>query len=113
MISAHNIISVVAVRFGIHSAADLTGPDRHKQVALARHVAMWLCRIRLEHSYPELGRAFGNRDHTTVMAAVRKVSKRMADDREFADFVNSLLDQVARPLVTTRRQQIEGIEVAS
>ena len=34
---------------------------------------MYLCRQRLKCSFPELGRAFGNRDHTTVMSAVRRV----------------------------------------
>jgi chromosomal replication initiation ATPase DnaA len=42
-------------------------------VAFARHVAMYLCKQRLKCSFPELGRAFGNRDHTTVMSAVRKI----------------------------------------
>jgi len=54
-------------------SGDLLSKDRHKTVAHARHVAMYLCRERLKSSLPELGRAFGNRDHTTVMSAVRKV----------------------------------------
>jgi chromosomal replication initiator protein len=53
--------------------ADLLSKDRHKSVAFARQVAMYLCRQRLKSSFPELGRAFGNRDHTTVMSAVRRV----------------------------------------
>ncbi len=52
---------------------DLLSKDRHKSIAFARHVAMYLCKQRLKCSFPELGRAFGNRDHTTVMSAVRKV----------------------------------------
>jgi chromosomal replication initiator protein len=53
--------------------SELLSKDRHKSVAFARQVAMYLCRQRLKSSFPELGRAFGNRDHTTVMSAVRKV----------------------------------------
>src|SRR5690606_22041084 len=53
--------------------AELLSKDRHKSVAFARQVAMYLCRQRLKCSFPELGRAFGNRDHTTVMSAVRRV----------------------------------------
>ncbi len=53
--------------------AELLSKDRHKSIAFARQVAMYLCRQRLRSSFPELGRAFGNRDHSTVMSAVRKV----------------------------------------
>jgi chromosomal replication initiator protein len=55
------------------SNGELLSKDRHKSVAFARHVAMYICRQRLGCSFPELGRAFGNRDHTTVMSAVRRV----------------------------------------
>ncbi len=57
------------------SNSELLSKDRHKSVAFARHVAMYLCRQRLGCSFPELGRAFGNRDHTTVMSAVRRVEQ--------------------------------------
>lgn len=61
---------------------DLLSKDRHKSVAFARHVAMYLCKTRLKCSFPELGRAFGNRDHTTVMSAVRKVEGLRGADAE-------------------------------
>jgi chromosomal replication initiator protein len=57
------------------SNGELLSKDRHKSVAFARHVAMYICRQRLGCSFPELGRAFGNRDHTTVMSAVRRVEQ--------------------------------------
>jgi len=57
------------------SNSELLSKDRHKSVAFARHVAMYLCRQRLGCSFPELGRAFGNRDHTTVISAVRRVEQ--------------------------------------
>ena len=44
------------------SSTDLVSKDRHKSIAFARHVAMYLCKQRLKCSFPELGRAFGNRD---------------------------------------------------
>jgi chromosomal replication initiator protein len=43
---------------------------------------MYLCKQRLKSSFPELGRAFGNRDHTTVMSAVRKVDTLRQSDPE-------------------------------
>lgn len=59
---------------------EITGLKRHKSIAHARHLAMYFARKVAteggrEPSYPELGRRFGWRDHTTVMAAVQKVEK--------------------------------------
>lgn len=70
--SVEDIQRVVCGHFRLTNA-ELLSKDRHKSVAFARQVAMYLCRQRLGCSFPELGRAFGNRDHTTVMSAVRRV----------------------------------------
>lgn len=51
----------------------MTGTDRHKSVAFARHLAMFMVHRFAKLSYPETGRIFGNRDHTTVMSACRKI----------------------------------------
>lgn len=67
------ILERVAERFDV-TVDDLKGRDRHKQVTAARHVAMWAVRQR-KLSFPEIGRLFGNRDHTTVMNAVRKIDR--------------------------------------
>lgn len=76
---------------------DLLSKDRHKSVAFARQVAMYLCRQRLKSSFPELGRAFGNRDHTTVMSAVRRVESLRKRDPQ----VNAHLEEIERRLATT------------
>ncbi len=72
LVGVPDIQRAVCSHFRVTSA-DLLSKDRHKSVAFARQVAMYLCRQRLKSSFPELGRAFGNRDHTTVMSAVRRV----------------------------------------
>jgi hypothetical protein len=59
---------------------NMASSARHKSVAFARHVAMYLCKRRLKCSFPEIGRAFGNRHHTTVMSAVRKIAAEYAVD---------------------------------
>ena len=69
---------------------DLTSKDRHKSIAFARHVAMYLCKQRLKCSFPELGRAFGNRDHTTVISAVRKVEALRTSDPEVRAHLEAL-----------------------
>jgi chromosomal replication initiator protein len=51
---------------------------------------MWLARHTTPASFPAIGRAFGNRDHTTVMQACRRVDALMAADREFAGVVEDL-----------------------
>ncbi len=69
---------------------ELCSKDRHKSIAFARHVAMYLCKQRLKASFPELGRAFGNRDHTTVMSAVRKVEALRESDPEVRAHLEAL-----------------------
>ena len=61
-------------------AKDLMGPSRQRQVTRARHIAMFLARTHLQMSLPELGRAFGGRDHTTVLASVSKIDGLRQDD---------------------------------
>lgn len=79
MVSVEDIQRTVCQHFHLRTS-DLTSKDRHKTIAFARHVAMYLCKQRLKCSFPELGRAFGGRDHTTVMSAVRKIETQREDD---------------------------------
>jgi chromosomal replication initiator protein len=90
-----DIQRVVCHHFKLRSQ-DLLSKDRHKSIAFARHVAMYLCKQRLKCSFPELGRAFGNRDHTTVMSAVRKVQDLRTSDPE----VRAHLEALERKLGT-------------
>ncbi|OYV58785.1 MAG: hypothetical protein B7X01_03480, partial [Acidiphilium sp. 21-62-4] len=55
-----------------------------------RQVAMYLAKQLTSRSLPEIGRKFGNRDHTTVMHAVAKVTELMAADTDFAQDVDLL-----------------------
>ncbi|MDF2694133.1 MAG: dnaA [Labilithrix sp.] len=90
-----DIQRVVCHHFKLRTS-DLLSKDRHKSIAFARHVAMYLCKQRLKCSFPELGRAFGNRDHTTVMSAVRKVEHLRSTDPE----VRAHLEAIERKLGT-------------
>jgi chromosomal replication initiator protein len=87
--SVEDIQRVVCHHFKLRTA-DLLSKDRHKSIAFARHVAMYLCKQRLKCSFPELGRAFGNRDHTTVMSAVRKVEGLRGADPEVRAHIEAL-----------------------
>jgi len=93
-ISVEDIQRAVCHHFHLRSI-DLTSKDRHKSVAFARHVAMYLCKQRLKCSFPELGRAFGNRDHTTVMSAVRKIEAQRDSDPQVRAHLEALERKLA------------------
>jgi chromosomal replication initiator protein len=61
-----------------------------RAVARPRQVAMYLAKHLTQRSLPEIGRKFGNRDHTTVIHAVERVTKLMAEDPAFAEDVELL-----------------------
>jgi chromosomal replication initiation ATPase DnaA len=67
------LVERVATAFGVE-IAELLGHRRTYLEVEARHVAMALCRAELGLSYPAIARAFGGRDHTTVMHAVNRVA---------------------------------------
>ena len=96
VMSVEDIQRAVCSHFRL-SNSELLSKDRHKSVAFARQVAMYLCRQRLKCSFPELGRAFGNRDHTTVMSAVRRVEALRAKDPQ----VNAHLEAIERELASS------------
>jgi chromosomal replication initiator protein len=61
---------------------ELLSPSRAQRVAFARQVAMYLARELTDATLPAIGRAFGNRNHTTVLHACRRVAERMTVDPE-------------------------------
>lgn len=70
--------------------ADMSSARRARNVARPRQVAMYLAKQLTSRSLPEIGRKFGNRDHTTVMHAVAKVQELMQQDAGFAEDVELL-----------------------
>jgi chromosomal replication initiator protein len=94
-VSVEDIQRAVCGHFRL-SSSELLSKDRHKSVAFARQVAMYLCRQRLKCSFPELGRHFGNRDHTTVMSAVRRIEEQAQKDPE----VKAHLEAIERRLAS-------------
>jgi chromosomal replication initiator protein len=92
--SVADIQRAVCTHFRL-SNAELLSKDRHKSVAFARQVAMYLCRLRLKCSFPELGRAFGNRDHTTVISAVRRVEVLRQTDPKVAAHLEAIEHKLA------------------
>jgi chromosomal replication initiator protein len=69
---------------------DMSSARRARAVARPRQVAMFLAKQLTSRSLPEIGRKFGNRDHTTVMHAVQRVTELMERDAGFAEDVDLL-----------------------
>ena len=72
MITIENIQKVVADFYQLR-VADLLSKRRTRSIARPRQMAMFLAKSLTEHSLPEIGNAFGGRDHTTVLHACRKI----------------------------------------
>jgi chromosomal replication initiator protein len=79
--------------FGI-SLDDLLSASRASSVAWPRQVAMYLARELTDQSLPAIGRAFGNRNHTTVLHACKRTAERIATDRDAFDTVRRLTQEL-------------------
>ncbi len=82
--------------------ADLESPNRSRSIVRPRQIAMYLGRLLTPRSYPEIGRRFGNRDHTTVMHAVETIQRLTGIDPAFAEEVEQLR-------LSIRNWPIEGL----
>lgn len=69
---------------------DLKSKDRSKDLAFPRHIAMFLSKAMTSASLPSIGRAFGGKDHTTVLHACRKISSRIEQDHTLRRTVENL-----------------------
>jgi len=85
-----NIQKTIADYYKI-KVADLFSKKRTRAIARPRQVAMWLCREVTSHSFPEIGDAFGGRDHTTVIHAVKTIDSLRLKDSELNHDLHVLL----------------------
>ncbi|MER5521845.1 chromosomal replication initiator protein DnaA [Streptomyces sp. NPDC002763] len=92
-ISATAIMAATADYFGL-TVDDLCGSSRGRQLVTARQIAMYLCRELTDLSLPKIGAQFGNRDHTTVMHADRKIRALMAERRSIYNQVTELTNRI-------------------
>ena len=88
-VSIEEIQKKVAEHYNIRQT-EMTSSRRARAVARPRQVAMYLSKQLTTRSLPEIGRKFGNRDHTTVMHAVSRVNELMQQDGDFAEGVELL-----------------------
>ena len=90
LITLENIQKTVADYYRI-KVADLLSTRRSRSIARPRQVAMALAKELTQHSLPEIGQAFGGRDHTTVMHACRKIAELRESDASLDEDYSNLL----------------------
>ena len=88
-VTAERIIELTAEMFGFE-IDQITGGSRRRPLVDARQVAMYVTRNMTDLSFPDIGKEFGGRDHTTVMHACRKVEGRMGERQQIFDRVTEL-----------------------
>lgn len=89
VVTVDDIQKTVADYFKIR-VADMHSPRRARNLARPRQVAMYLCKQLTTRSFPDIGRAFGGKDHTTVMHGVNTIRDLMERDGELAEHVGIL-----------------------
>ncbi|MDD4103408.1 MAG: chromosomal replication initiator protein DnaA [Bacilli bacterium] len=94
-LSEQKIINVVSDYYNL-TPSQLTGRIRTGQIALARHIAMYLIRTTLDIPLKKIGDMFGGKDHTTVMSAVQKVDKELKTDSELKAAIDELQKRIKK-----------------
>ena len=93
VIAPIEIINAVSTYYKI-TPDEIYGHSRTAAIAMARQIAMYICRELTNLSLPKIGQLFGNRDHTTVMYANRKVAEWMKDRRYIYNQVTEIMTKV-------------------
>lgn len=75
---------------------EMKSKSNSRAIAFPRQVAMYLCKRLTKHSFPEIGREFGGKHHTTVMHSCEKIEQLVKDDRVFHNTVSELIDSICR-----------------
>ncbi len=94
-LTATRILAEAAAVFDV-TVDELCGYGRTRGVVLARQATMYVCRTLTDDSLPTIGRAFGGRDHTTVLHAVRKIEQLLVDRRPVQAKVVELMARLGR-----------------
>ena len=89
VLSSEYVQEVVAKYFNINKD-DLSSNKRSNEIAFPRQIAMYLCREVANMSYPKIGEDFGNRDHSTVMHACKKIEKEVKEKNNTKLIVESV-----------------------
>lgn len=95
IVAMDDIQEVVCAQFHV-KMAELKSRRRSKTLVHPRQIAMYLCRELTDASYPEIGRQFGGKDHTTIIHACRQVAKAKETDTSLHTTLETLKEQILR-----------------
>lgn len=93
IVTVEEIQKVVAERFHI-KPVEMKSSKRTKALVFPRQISMYLCREITDHSYPEIARQFGGKDHTTVIHAYRQIEKQAGADGSLKQMLDGLIHQL-------------------
>lgn len=85
------MIQKEVVQFYGMSLADLRAKKRNRNIVLPRQIAIYLCRELTNMSLPEIGNAFGGRDHTTVLHSCKKIQEEIKENNSIRDAIEKLI----------------------
>ena len=92
-ITLDRISKTVAAHYKL-SVEEIKSKNNARQIAVPRQIAMYLCKRLTKHSFPEIGRDFGGKHHTTVMHSVEKIDALIKEDKDFHRIVSDLIDNL-------------------
>lgn len=92
-ITIKTVINVTADNFNMNPE-DLLSKKRTQDIAMARQVAMYLCRMLSDLSLPKIGEEFGGRDHTTVLHAFKKIDTLISKNSEFKNRIELIKNNI-------------------
>ena len=100
-IRIEDILKIVSRHYGV-SKHDILSERRHRSVVWPRQIGMYLAKQMTARSLPEIGRRFGNRDHTTVLHAIRKIEGQLTANAQLKDEIEDLKKQLGPELSALR-----------
>ena len=92
-INVESIQNIVAVYFNLN-IQEMLSPRRSRSLARPRQIAMYLAKKYTTNSLPDIGRKFSNRDHTTVIHAVKKINELVKNDNEIKHSVTEIIKRL-------------------
>jgi chromosomal replication initiator protein len=90
-VTMDHIMRTVASHYKL-TVEEIKSKNNSRSIAMPRQVAMYLCKRLTRHSFPEIGREFGGKHHTTVMHSVEKIDSMAKQDRNFHKELTELID---------------------
>jgi chromosomal replication initiator protein len=94
-IKIEDILRLVSRHYAV-SKQDILSQRRHQSVVRPRQIGMYLAKHLTARSLPEIGRRFGDRDHTTVLHAIRKIDREIEENPKLKDEIEELKRQLSR-----------------